>query len=122
MTASRSDMFLLSQDSTFQHRVQASLVSACINIQSESMETTPFHRERDSYVVSILSSISSLNDAVLRHSLGVATDSNVIADATVGGTVALTSGNAAAQAALVTDTHIDNAISGQFNTFFRLPA
>jgi hypothetical protein len=51
----------------------------------------------------------------------VATDANVSGDATVAGTVPLTTGNVATQAALVTDAHIDNAISSQFNSFFRTP-
>ena len=51
----------------------------------------------------------------------IATDANVLADATQAGTVALTSGNVATQAALVTDAHMDAAVSSEFNTFLVLP-
>jgi hypothetical protein len=54
-------------------------------------------------------------------SMSVATDLNCINDATASGTVTLTAGNTAAQAALVTDAHIDTAISGQYNAFLTLP-
>src|SRR5215472_5785684 len=121
MAASRSDSFILGNDALFQHRVQSSLLAAAIAIQTENFQTTEFHRERGNYVVQILSSMSSFNDAVLRHSFGVATDSAVLADATVAGTVVLTGANVDAQQALVTDAHIDTAVSNQFNTFFKTP-
>jgi len=54
--------------------------------------------------------------------ISVANDTSVISDATAAGTVVLTGVNAAAQAALVTDAHLDAAISSQFNSFFRTPA
>jgi len=54
--------------------------------------------------------------------MNVANDASVIADATVNGTVVLTTGNVATQAALVTDAHMDTAISGEFNAYFRTPA
>jgi len=49
----------------------------------------------------------------------VATNATVLSDATQAGTVVLTTGNVAAQAALVTDAHIDAAIAGMFNAFIR---
>src|SRR5215468_6391352 len=121
MAASRSDSYVLGNDVLFQHRIQASLLAACISIQTENFQTTVFHRERSNYVVSILSSMTAFNDAVQRHSFGVATDAAVLSDATVSGTVVLTVANADAQQALATDAHIDAAVSGQFNTFFKTP-
>lgn len=121
MTASRSDMYLLSQDTTFGHRVQASLIAACVAISNEGWAVA-FHRERATFVAQVLQSPTSPTNWVQLFSNGVATDVNCIADATQAGTVVLTSGNAAAQAALVTDTHIDAAIASQFNSFIREPA
>lgn len=118
MAASRSDMYLLSQDATFQNRVRAAMISASVAIKNEAI-TVSFHRERETYCVGILNSPDTYK-ALFAGT--VATDSLVIADATAAGTVVLTGGNAATQAALVTDAHIDSAISSQFNSFFRTPA
>jgi len=121
MAVSYRDKYWLSQSSAFQHKVQASLMAACIAIQAEA-DTVAFHGERERYIAGILSSSAAFSDAVARHSIGAATDTNVINDATVNGTVALTdTATADTGAALVTDAHIDTAISGQFNDFFRTP-
>lgn len=120
MTATYSDSWQLAQDTTFQNRVQQSLVTQCTNIASEGW-TVPFHRERMRFVVSILSSTNALSGAVTLFTNIVAANATALSDATQGGTVAMTSGNRAAQAALVTDTHIDNAISSQVNTFILEP-
>jgi hypothetical protein len=120
MTASRSDMYLLSQDPTFQNRVQASMLAAAIAIANEGYAVI-FHAARASFAVGVLISprgvSGGLNYTILFTNT-VATDANVIADATVGGTVALTTNNAVTQAALVTDAHIDAAVSAQWNAFF----
>lgn len=119
MAASYNDQQFLAADPTFQNRVRQSLVAACINIKSESPTTVPFHRERETYATAVMNSPDTFKTIFAD---AVAANAAVIADATVAGTVVLTSGNAAAQAALVTDTHIDTAISGDFNSFFRTPA
>jgi hypothetical protein len=118
MAVSYNDKYLLSQDATFQNRVRTALIAACISIKNESLLTN-FHRERETYLVAVMNSPDSFKAIV---AAGVATDASVISDATAAGTVALTSGNVAAQAALVTDAHIDTAIAGQFNAFFRTPS
>lgn len=121
MAVARLDEFNLGNDSIWQNRVKASLLSACVAIQTENFQTTLFHRERSNYVAEITGSVASLNDAVSRHAFAAATDPNVISDATQAGTVSITSANADTQQALVTDLHLDTAISNQFNTFFRTP-
>lgn len=118
MAASRSDMNILSGDAGFIGRVRASMIATSIAITTEAW-TVAFHRERQTYAVAILNQ-PDIFKALFANS--VATDASVISDATQAGTVVLTSGNVAAQAALVTDAHIDAAISGQFNSFFRTPA
>ena len=120
MAVSHNDRYLLGTDSKFQNRCQASLLTTAIAIQSEA-PTAAYHRERDIYVAAIMSTIALFNDAVQRHSFACATDANVIGDATQGGTVTLTSANVDNQQALVTDAHIDAAMSAQFDTFFRTP-
>lgn len=116
MAASRNDSYQLSQDPGFQHRVQASLLAACVAISNEGW-TVVFHRERASFAQQILS--NAQNTYVVLFSNTVATDPNVLADATQGGTVSLGSStvNVATQAQLITDAHIDSAIAGQFNSF-----
>ncbi len=115
MAATRNDMYLLSQDSVFQHRVQASLLSTCVAISNEAWSA--LHRQRQNFVVQILQSPTNLNNWVTLFAGLASTDTSIIADATVAGTVPLTGANTAAQALLVTDTHIDSAISAEFNAF-----
>lgn len=113
MAASHSDSYVLSTDSTFTNRVRAALIAAAIAIWNEAANIA-FHTQRVRYAAQIMNAPS--NYAPLFAS-AVATDATCLSDATQAGTVALTSANVAAQAALVTDAHIDNAISGQFNSF-----
>jgi hypothetical protein len=113
-----SDQQLLSSDATFQNRVRQSLLTACAAIKSEAV-TTAFHRERETYVQGVMNAADSYK---LIFAQAVATNSSVISDATVAGATPLTSGNVATQAALVTDPHIDTAVSSLFNAFFRTPA
>jgi hypothetical protein len=120
MAASHSDSFQLSQDVTFQGRVQQALLTACVSIANEGWAVA-FHRERAMFINSILSSTAQLTAMVTLFTNSVSTDATCLSDATVGGTVPLTGANRAAQAVLVTDVHIDNAISSQFNAFIREP-
>lgn len=117
MVASYSDKQFLAADSTFQNRVRQSLLAACVSIKNEAV-TTAFHRERENYLVAITNQPDFYK--IIFTDI-VANDANVISDATANGTVVLTSANAAAQAALVTDAHVDTAISSDFNSFFRTP-
>jgi hypothetical protein len=114
-----SDQQLLASDATFQNRVRQSLIAACAAIKSESPTTVAFHRERETYLQGIMNAPDTYK---IIFAQAVATNASVIGDATVAGATPLTSGNVAAQAALVTDPHIDAAISGLFNSFFRTPA
>lgn len=114
-----SDKQLLASDQTFQNRVRQSMIAACVAIASESPTTVAFHRERSTFGVACMNSPDTFK---LLFANAVANDANVISDATVAGATPLTTTNVAAQAALVTDAHIDTAVSGQFNSFFRTPA
>lgn len=118
MAASRNDMYLLSQDSVFQHRVQASLMSTCVAVSNEAWSA--LHRPRQNFVSQILQSPTTMANQVTLFTCLAATDTSVIADATVGGTISLTGANTAAQALLVTDAHIDSAISAAFNAFLSI--
>ncbi|MBV9075652.1 MAG: hypothetical protein JOZ10_18670 [Acidobacteria bacterium] len=113
MAASHSDSYVLSTDSTFRSRVQAALITAAISIWNEA-GSTAFHVQRVRYAAEIMNSPGTCAPLFAN---AVATDATCLSDATQGGTVALTSGNVAAQAALVSDVHMDNAISAQFNSF-----
>jgi hypothetical protein len=119
MAVSHNDRYMLGTDPTFQNRVMTSLVAACVSIMNEGWPGGGgFHKERAKQATAILQAPSNYKGI---YAQVVATDPSCIADATVAGTVALTVGNVAAQAALVTDAHIDNAVSGQFNSFFPTP-
>lgn len=115
-----ADSYQLSQDSVFQQRVQAALLTACVNIGNEGW-TVVFHRERSFFAQQILSATSNQAGYFTLFANSVATDPTCLSDATQNATVTLTAGNRAAQAALITDAHINNAVSAQFNTFIREP-
>ncbi len=118
MAASRSDQALLAADPTYQNRVRQSMVAACISISNEGWAGGSIHKQRIDQAQKILNAPDSYKQI---FAISVATDAGVIGDATVAGTVVLTGANVAAQAALVTDAHMDAAVSGQFNSFFLPP-
>jgi hypothetical protein len=115
-----NDKYQLAQEPTFQNRVQTSLVGACISISNEGWAIA-FHRERADFCRQVLLSPTGQINYVNLVTNAVATDANVIGDATQAGTVTLTAGNRATQQALVTDAHIDTAIASMFNSFIREP-
>lgn len=117
MAASRNDMYQLAQSTPFQNRVQASLLAACVAISNEGW-TIPFHRERASFAMNVLTTPSIY---VPLFANSVATDPTVIADATQSGTVSLTGANRDSQGALVTDAHLDSAVASQYNSYIREP-
>ena len=117
MAVSYNDKQLLAAEATFQARVKIALISACVSIKNEG-NGVAFHRERETFLVGVMNSPDTYKPLVAN---AVANDASVISDATAAGTVALTGGNVATQAALVTDAHIDAAISSAFNSFFRTP-
>lgn len=121
MAITHNDRYQLAQDATFQNRVQAALLATCVSIANEGWAIA-FHRERASFASNILSNSNVSINYPAMFSNSVATDATVISDATQAGTVALTTGNRAAQAALVTDAHIDTAIAAEFNAFIRVPS
>lgn len=118
MAVSYNDKQLLSTDVTFQNRIRQSMVAACVSIKNEAV-TTAFHRERETFLVQVVNSPDTYKSL---FAMTAANDTSIINDATNSGAVALTAGNVATQAALVTDAHIDTAIASQFNSFFRTPA
>lgn len=122
MTATASpnynDQQVLASDVTFQNRVRQSLIFYCETVGAEA-DTVPYHRERSTYAVSVLNQPDSYKNI---FAMVVAANGSVIGDATVAGATPLTTGNVAAQAALVTDPHIDAVVALAFNNFFRTPA
>jgi hypothetical protein len=123
MAASFSDANQLAQDPTFQGRVGAGLMTYCQVVGTEGW-TIAFHRERAQFAVNIFNATlnaQGINPYFLIFTNSVAADANVLADATVGGTVPITAVNRVASAALVTDVHISNAIAAQFNSYVREP-
>lgn len=116
MSASRNDSNVLGTYGPFANRVQPALIAACVAIANEGTAVAN-HPYRLSLVHAILSSPSNLTAWTTLFALSVSTDATVLADATQAGTVALTANNISTQVALVTDAHIDAAISSQFNAF-----
>jgi hypothetical protein len=117
MAATFKDMDQLRLDLTFQGRVRAALISLALGASAEAW-SVPFHRERQMFAVQILNSPDAF---VNLFASSIATDATVIADATQGGTVAITGANVAAQQALVTDAHITAALTAQVNSYLKAP-
>jgi hypothetical protein len=118
MAASHSDQAILAADPTFMNRCRQSMIAASISISNEGWSGGSIHKQRIQQAAAQLNSPDTFKVIV---AMGVATDASVISDATQAGTVVLTAANGAAQAALVTDAHIDTAVSSQFNSFFMPP-
>jgi hypothetical protein len=116
MAASLNDQAILAADLLFINRVRESLVATCVAVTTETT-TTAYHYRRAQFATTVLNNPTAYQ-ALFAYT--VATDASVIGDATAAGTVALTVGNADTQQALVTDAHITNAVSGQFNSFFNV--
>lgn len=114
---SLSDQSVLAANTAFVGRVQEALAAACVSIANEAT-TAPLHYSRARLAAQILVAGTSPPGWPQLFAYSVATDANVISDATQAGTVALTAANIAAQQALVTDAHIATAVSSQFNSFF----
>jgi len=112
-----SDKYILSTDPVFIGRVRQSMIAACVSIKNEAV-TAAYHRDREGLVVAIMNAPENYK---ILFANSVANDANVVADATQAGAVPLTLANVAAQAALVTDAHMDVAVSSQFNSFIRTP-
>jgi hypothetical protein len=125
MAASHNDSYQLSQSPLYQNRIQAALLLYLASVESENGAANPWniawHRERTNFVNTILGSPTALGNYVNLFSCTSSTDAFVLSDATVGGTVPITAGNRDTQQVLVSDTHIDNAIASQFNSFIRIP-
>lgn len=119
MAASLNDQAILAGSTLFKNRVLQSLVASCISITTEAVtvSTLLLHVRRAAFAHTVLNNQTTYQVPV---AVAVATDVSVIGDATQAGTVVLTSGNVDAQQALVTDAHINAAISGQFNAFFNV--
>lgn len=113
MAVSYNDKYVLSTDSGFQNRVREALLTYCATVANEA-SNTPFHTTRIQRAVGVINSPDNFKAI---YANAAAMDAGVIGDATQAGTVSLTSTNVAAQAALVTDAHLDAAIQAQFNYF-----
>lgn len=119
MPVTHSDRYQLSVDPGFLHRVQAALINACVAIANEAY--TPSFPNRHNFAATILNNPNGTPNYSQLFCNSAATDAACVGAATASGTVVLTPANVAAQAANVTDVQIDNAISGQFNAFIRVP-
>jgi len=124
MAASFSDASVLAGDTTFQARVGAGLLTYCQVVGTEGW-TVAFHRERAIFAMQVFTetlNAQGINPWNMIFANSVATDTTVLADATVAGTVAVTVANRLVQQALVTDAHISNAVASQFNSYIREPS
>jgi hypothetical protein len=109
----------LAADPGFQNRVKVELgiYIGTINSEAISQGTLLLHNRRVQQGSNILQNLNGANapNWAQIFALIAAGDASVISDATTGLTVDVTTGNAATQALLVTDTHISNAIAANFN-------
>ncbi len=111
-----ADSSILGVNTAFVGRVQSALLLACTNVMSEGA-TASLHIPRVALVHQILANPSNLTNYTNMFALSAAVDATVWSDATVAGATPLTTGNATTQQALVTDGHINNAVSAAFNAY-----
>lgn len=121
MAVTYNDKYQLAQSTLFQHRVQASLLAACLAVSSESATAVPAHRQRADLGRSVLLAPTGTPNYVQLFSNVVACDTSVINNATATGATVITAANMDAQQASVTDANIDAAISSTFNAFIAQP-
>jgi hypothetical protein len=109
----------LAADPGFQNRVKIELgiYIGTINSEAISQATLFLHNRRVQQGANILQNLNGANapNWAQIFALIAAGDASVISDATTGLTIDVTTGNAATQGLLVTDTHISNAIAANFN-------
>ncbi len=109
-----ADQAVLAEDTTFISRVRSAMVAGCVVISNEA-ESTANHWRRTQFAATIINNPETYK---LTFAIAIATDSNVINDATQANTVTVTTGNVAAQAALVTDAHINTGAANVYKAFF----
>lgn len=115
--ATHSDSSFLAADTAFQNRVKEAMAATCISIANETFAIAN-HKKRADFCATVLMAPETYK---VLFAVTVATDVSVLNLVTQNGTVVLTAGNAAAQAALSTDNSIDSALSAEFNAFLQLP-
>jgi hypothetical protein len=117
-----ADSAILASNATFQGRVGAALFTYLATVVNTEAWTVPFHRERQTFCSQVLARTDIPNPWIATFANSVSCDTTVVSDATQAGTVPLTGANVATQQALVTDTHISNAVASQLNSYIREPA
>jgi hypothetical protein len=119
-----NDQGILANDLLFVQRVRASMISQSLNISSDGKATLAIDLKRHAQVQAIMDNPDGWKSLFAG---AIVTQSGVLNLATATGTVVLTpmvttngvtTGNADAQQANVTDAAIDSAVSGVFNSFF----
>lgn len=111
---SRSDMTILGANALFANRVRAAIVAYANGTVIPESLTTSYHADRYSFALGIMNSPDSFKG---RFAQEVATDDDVIDDATASGGTVLDGDNIDDQQAEVTDGHIDAAVVAAFNSF-----
>jgi hypothetical protein len=113
MPATFNDSKVLANDPSFRARVQAAAIPTCGSFFTEP-NTTPYHHERIRFASKFIQNPDGYTKALASR---VAIDTDVIEDATVGGTVILTNGNVASQQQRITDPHLSSALGTQINGY-----
>lgn len=120
--ATTNDQAVLAADVLFENRALESFAGFCVStIITENPHSVAYHTERVAFCQTVMGTATGPSNFKVNIAQVAATNATVIGDATAGGTVALTSGNADAQEALVTDTDLSNAIAASFNIFIGRP-
>jgi hypothetical protein len=118
-TPTLSDSFNLSNSAIFKGRVQISLVSTCMNINSEAISGTmplALHLLRKNQVAQILNP-ANFSTWVSQFALLAAANATVVSDATTATTnyVPITTSTGDTVQPNIPDTDINNAVSAAFN-------
>jgi hypothetical protein len=119
----QADQTFLAADPTFQSRVRQSFLNYCVgSVLTENATTTVLHFKRVNFCSLVMSTIGGPDNYKLMFAQAAAANATVISDATVAGTVPITSSAIAiTQAAVIPDGDVNNAVSAAFNIFLSQP-
>jgi hypothetical protein len=117
-----NDQQVLATDPTFQARSVESFIGYCFGTVLGENHGVPYHPQRAVFCQTVLiangTGTGSWKTVLAQVAAANAT---VLSDATATGGTPLTSGNVAAQQAVVADTDLNNAIAAAFNLFIGQP-
>lgn len=119
-----ADGALISNDATLQGRIAQSIISACNNVQTESITeaSIQLHIVRARLAAQILQAFASGsgNNWTAAFAKVIGSNATCVSQATTAASGSLTTVNVSGACAAISDANIDNAIAASWNNFLVL--